>query len=182
MAKIPESKIIKTPAFTNPRLLLDSNVPKPLHGINPRTVLGKAWWDVERKKASKKNNNCCYACGVHRSEAKYHPWMEGHESYAINYAVGNMRLKEIVSLCHSCHNFIHSGRLQNLYDKGEISPSKYHDITAHGLNLTKRFCAPKRPEYIQQDWSKWHLVINGKKYYSKFKNVVEWSRHYGSNS
>jgi len=182
MAKIPKSKTVKTPVFTRPSILLHPNIPKPMHGMNPRSILGKEWWDIERKKASEKNNNCCYACGVHRSEAKYHPWLEGHESYVINYVKGSMRLREIVSLCHACHNFIHSGRLKALFDAGEISLVKYRTIKNHGKDLIKGFGTIEKPKYMQQDWSKWHLIIDGKKYYSKFKNVVEWSKYYGSDS
>ena len=27
-------------------------------------------------------------------------------------------------------------------------------------------------------WNQWHLIIEGKKYYSKFKNMQEWANYY----
>jgi len=68
-----------------PEVLLCPNVPKPMHGLAPRVVLGSAWWDETRQRAYRSTNYHCIACGVSRERAKYHQWMEGHELYSINY-------------------------------------------------------------------------------------------------
>ncbi len=100
-----------------------------------RTLLGKSWWDEKRYQAYAKHDYHCWACGIHKFDAKYHQWLEGHECYIINYKDGIMELKEIVALCHSCHNFIHSGRLLQLYIKGDISKAKALDILNHGFHI-----------------------------------------------
>lgn len=178
MPKIPTYN--SDPLFTRPDILLDNPIPKPLHGLNPRTLLGKDWWDKVRKTAYKLNNNCCWACGIHRSKAKYHHWLEAHESYDINYRLARMTLKEIVALCHSCHNFIHRGRLLRLLQANKISQQKYDDILHHGKIITKNLKTPE-PQQSYSNWNAWHLMIDDIKFYSLFKNYLEWETYYGSN-
>lgn len=170
-----------TPIFKRPDLLLHPNIPKPMHGLNPRTIMGKEWWDKKRKEAYRINNNCCWACGIHKDVARYHQWLEAHESYNISYRLARMTLKEIVALCHSCHNYIHSGRLRQLWKKGEISKGIYDDIMGHGDELTKNLTTTKQV-FVAHDWKNWHLIIDGVKFHSKFRNYKEWEQHYGKNS
>jgi hypothetical protein len=162
---------------TRPELLLHPNIPKPLHGLNPRTIFGKEWWDVERQKAYAKTNYHCAACGVHKSQAKYHQWLEAHEFYDIDYKRGTAKMTEIVALCHSCHAYIHSGLQEILLDKGEISLEKYIDIREHGDLLTKGLRKPVAP-LVVADWCKWRLIIDGKEYKTKFANALEWKEFY----
>ena len=165
--------------FVQPELLLHGNIPKPLHGLNPRTILGKDWWDIQRQRAYKKNNYYCWACGVHRGDAKYHRWLEAHEIYDINWEIGRSIYKGCCALCHSCHNYIHSGRLTALMQQGEITKRKYDDILRHGKRVTKNLKPLIYPKNICQDWSRWHLVIDGTKHYSLFKSLSDWSSYYG---
>lgn len=195
--------------FPDPSLLTHPNIPKPLHGINPRTVLGQEWWDIQRRKAYATHGYCCWACGVHKSEAKYHNWLEGHEYFDFNYDTGALILKEIVALCHSCHNFIHSRRLWIMAQKGEISGEKLLDVLNHGMTLIKRnnltpfwgtlviyemvVVGLSQEEALMKvfrqgsvpvnegdnlKWEDWHMIIEGKKYYSNFESIEDWHRHY----
>lgn len=187
--------------FPFPKLLTHPNIPKPLHGLNPRTILGDSWWDTVRRKAYAKYEYRCWACGIHKIDARYFKWLEGHESYTIDYTKGSVKLKEIVALCHSCHNFIHSGRMYNLFISGEFPEIKIKSILLHGIQVLSKnnleifdgtayvyesvFGARLKKVAIAQvptdvaDWNKWHLILNGKKYYSKFKSYSEWSEFYG---
>lgn len=176
MAKIPERNLL--PYYTRPQILLDNHIPKPLHGLNPRTLLGKEWWDKIRTQVYKQNNYCCWACGIHKTQAKYYQRLEAHESYEIDYKLARMTLKEVVALCHSCHNYIHKGRLKSLLDKQKITRSKFDYIINRGDKLTRLLEKPVRTR-VFTDWSKWHLMINGFKFYSRFKNEKEWEKHYG---
>lgn len=184
MSKINYNEIEQAtrPKFLKPFLLAHPPLPKPVHGLNPRTIKGQKWWDEKRFEAQEKNNFHCWSCGVHKSEAHYHQWLEGHESYLIDYKNGRMELEEIVSLCHCCHNYIHSGLLQIKLAKRQIDEDKYNFIINHGNELVKDLPAWKFPDEkdICKDYSKWHLVIDGKKYFSNFKNEQEWQRHYNN--
>lgn len=191
----------------NPKLLTHPNIPKPLHGMNPRSILGDDWWNEQRQIAYAKENYHCWACGVHKKDAAYHRWLEGHESYDINYKLGSVELKEIVALCHCCHNFIHSGRLWVMYQRGQMSRQKAEYIMKHGISiLDKHNLKPSIatkivslkiddtpdlliPIILEEDgyeignkeiaeWSEWHLVLNGKKYYTRFTDMQDWQNFY----
>ena len=95
-------------------------------------------------------------------EAKYHQWLEAHEDYDIDYETGEVNIKQIIPLCHSCHNFIHSGRLWMVNHVGIK-----HRCTSISLG-----------DVDIADWDEWHLVLEGEKYYSKFKNYEEWEEFY----
>lgn len=171
--------------FLRPELLFHPNIPKPLHGMNPRSILGRNWWDMMRFEAYKKNSYCCWACGIHKSNAKYYRWLEGHEHYDINYSTGCVKLLEIVALCHSCHNYIHDGRMRMMVDSGKMEYSKYKDILFHGKKITHNIKKPNLSfvskvmlKIKKAKWDEYHLLLNGKKYYSKFKDIYDWQRFY----
>lgn len=167
-----------------PEILLHPQIPKPLHGIAPRIILGKEWWDIKRQEAYQKYNHHCWACGVDKRDAKYHYWLEGHECYNFDYKIGELKLIEISALCHSCHNYIHKGRLLMIWQKGEIDDKKYYDILSHGEKILKE-CQTKKYPFMNDIsfahnllWSEWYFLIEGKKYYSKFKDYQEWLYFY----
>lgn len=160
-----------------PEILLQNNTVKPLHRVVPRTILGKEWWDATREEAYASTDYHCIACGVHKREAKWHQWLEGHEVYTINYRAGRMTYVETVPLCHGCHNFIHDGRLRALLDRDEIEQEKYDAIMAHGRFVLKEAGLRKRPRPHMgptAKWEDWRLVLFGKEYPPVFTNYKEW--------
>jgi len=191
--------------FWRPDLLSAPNIPKPLHTVNPRTICGRWWWDIQRQEAYAKHDYCCWACGVPKRNAEFYHWLEAHEDYDIDWETGKVELKEIVALCHSCHSFIHNGRLLNLYQNSEIGRDKITSILEHGFDICKRnhvqpfygayiawyvlkgktleesvIKAKKKGWYpkIEASWEKWHLIIEGTKYFSPFKDLSEWENHW----
>jgi len=170
-----------------PELLLHPNIPKPLHGISPRVIKGREWWDKVRKEAYQKKDFICWACGVHKSKALFHQWLEAHETYEYNYEIGQLNFKGICALCHSCHNYIHSGRMMMLVEEGKMSEEKMNIILAHGENVLKlagfskfRSELPEKTKPVK--WNEWHMIIDGKKYYSCFSSYEEWFKHYSINN
>ena len=197
-----------TKKFPRPELLLHPNIPKPLHGTNPRTILGQKWWNKVRQIAYRQNDYHCWGCGIHKSLAKYHKWLEAHEVYDIDYATGKIELKEICALCHSCHNYIHDYRMQKMVLNGIVGCEKYVAILTHGERIINQYLSslnqktvtwkqpfeetfpfqdvfpdwkiPNLPKPVPEsaNWSDWHLLLNGKKYYSRFRDYEEWQAYY----
>lgn len=181
------------PKFRRPELLLHQPIPRPLHGTNPRVIRGAAWWNKQRVKAYKKNNYCCWACGIHKGSAKKHSWLEAHEVYDIDYREGRAVFKEVVALCVFCHGFIHQGRLAAQLDKGEITYSAYNEIIEHGFGiinvsgLESKWLAQKSSDAFlgygaQSDgavpWNQWRLIIGKKAYSPKIASYDQWLKLY----
>jgi hypothetical protein len=180
-----------------PEILAHPNIPKPLHGLAPRTIFGATWWKNERADAIAKQESRCASCGVHLQDAEFHHWLEAHEYYDIDFATGKAVYKEAVALCHSCHQFIHSGRLLAVLEKGEISFDRVHRIVDKGLDLCFAFdvipYVGLQPlvEYLgipwqsfwQPDfyapWSEWRLVVDGKEY-KGFDTIEDWAEKYNA--
>lgn len=182
-----------------PEILTHPNIPKPLHEVNPRNIMGKEKWDIVRQQVYAASGYHCVACGVHKSLAKGHAWLEAHEYYRIDYEQGVVEIESLQPLCHYCHNFIHSGRLQMIMGRDK-SEDEVRAILNHGFKILaehnlKAFSftldfakslgantrgvrpAPIEGEYMAE-WSKWRLIWNGKAYPPKYKTEAEWRERY----
>ena len=159
-----------------PEVLLCPNIPKMMHGIAPRVVLGQKWWDMTRKAAYASTSFCCVACGVWKHDAQYRSWLEGHEWFSVDYKAGRVTYIECVPLCHFCHNAIHSGRLAALLEKGQITHQKYAAILQHKERILKEAGLVVPPDYIGPlaPWGSWRMVLFGKEYPPLYKTREEW--------
>jgi len=171
--------------FPDPSILLHPQIPKPLHLMSPRDILGPEWWDKTRKEAYGRYYPYCHACCVDKYEAKYHYWLEGHEMYDIDYTTGRVEFVDVAALCHSCHSFIHQGRLRMLTGIGKISQEQYHSILAHGRKvLAEAGLLSKVPKYVKEGtghtakWEDYHMVIHGVRYEQRFKGYEEWRSYW----
>lgn len=171
----------------DPTLLLHPNIPKPLHGVAPRVVLGANWWAREKRLVYKSTNYHCQACGVFKSDALLRQWLEAHEIYDIDYRLGRATYVKAVPLCHCCHNYIHDGRLQALLKQGLVSHYKYSVIMRHGdrvlsnAGLSKERHDVREAKIAQMDvcgsvaaWSEWRMVVDGVEYPPKFPSFESW--------
>jgi hypothetical protein len=163
-----------------PEVLLCPQIPAPMHGVAPRVIMGDAWWNKVREAAYASTNYHCIACGVHKVNAQYHQWLEGHEIYEINYEKGLMKYVETVPLCTLCHNYIHTGRLQALLEAGRIHHAKCVAIIKHGDRVLREAGLKKPPLYNGRcaKWQDWRLQIGAAKYPPKFKSEKEWLEHF----
>lgn len=181
-----------------PEILSHPNIPKPLHGIAPRTIMGQKWWDKTRKEVYATADYHCIACGVYKEVARGHAWLEAHEYWDIDYSKGEAKVESIEPLCHYCHNFIHSGRLTNILG-GEKSEDEVKEILEHGFKIlseNKLSCFPGTLELAKSikaktygvksydipesgvGWNDWKLIFNGEEYKSQFENYEAWQEYY----
>ena len=165
--------------MTQLEILLHPNIPKPLHGISPRVVLGEAWWDIARQKAYLAADFHCEACGVAKRDARYHNWLEAHEFYEYDYARGRLKLLRLTALCHACHNFIHDGRMRMLVLRGEMTQEKYTEIMLHGKAILQRAGLLAKWEQRHSNmsfalWRDWRMEINGKLYGPSSASYEDW--------
>lgn len=172
-------RYIHAAAAPRPEILFHPQIPKPLHGLAPRTILGQVWWDELRQAAYRATGYHCAACWIPKAEALYHPWLEAHELYTIDYAAGTMEMVEIVALCPSCHGYIHKGRLEMMVRDGRSTKAKHRQILAHGERVLAEAAPDRtlRPRKIAP-WPKWRLLLDGKAYPSKFADQEAWAEHY----
>lgn len=120
------------------RLIGMPNVPIPLHFQNPRTIMGKAKWDIMRKRCYMNANYTCEVCGAYLGCKN----CQAHEAYEINYTTYTSTFKRLICICPQCHNAIHSGRTFSCYKNNE-----------RGYERDKLLANLKRAARLIQEWN-----------------------------
>lgn len=104
------------------RLIGMVNIPRALHLVNPRNLLGKNTWDHMRRRCYAIANDTCEICGTKPDDKKRR---HAHEVYSIDYKTGTAKFERCVCLCYTCHVLsIHTGRALTLYKKQSPIMSK----------------------------------------------------------
>ena len=159
----------------DPSILLHPQRPKPLHGVNPRNIMGETAW-VETSERIRRNVLFCEACGASKF-IKGH--FDCHEIYEINYEAGYLKFIKFVAICKDCHNFIHIGRLKALRKKKEVSHQEYTRILERGKAILKNNKLKKKIHKGScAKWDKWRLIYEGKEYKPEYKSYEEWNNHF----
>lgn len=176
LAKKPKRRWI-----LRPELLCSGNIPQPMHGVSPRTVLGARWWEAVRQEAFRFADYHCLACGVHRSVALLRLGLEGHEVYDIDYLLGRMVYIETAPLCQACHGYVHCGRLQLMRERKTISQARYLAIIRHGDRVLHKHGLCRRREHSGPvaDWGDWRLIIGNREYPPKYPTFQDWLKEFG---
>ena len=164
----------------DPSILCHPNIPKPLQGVAPRKIAGDTWWKRERERVLAISEYCCQACDTHVTKVLgKKKWLEAHEFYMYDYEKGRLTFEKVVTLCPYCHSFIHSGRLEMLYNTGEIDDETYEAILAHGnsvlkaAGLTARW-QTRHDHLCSVPWEDWRLVFRGVEYGPSSKSFSDW--------
>lgn len=112
------------PTGTGVPLITMPNVPKPLHRLNPRNIMGQTTWDHVRKRCYYNAHYKCEICGIDFAEIK--PRYAAHELYSYDYKKGTGTFERCIAICAKCHDAIHSGRLITMYKNGNpLYPKEY---------------------------------------------------------
>lgn len=163
-------------------ILIHPNIPKPLHGISPRVVLGNTWWNRTRAEAYKKAGYCCEACNTPRDKAWPKAWLDGHEAYDFS-PTGVLTYRETVALCPACHMFIHSGLRAIQVKQGYVSSALNTRIENHGMSLLVTnselltgFLNRHRLISSSVNWDQFRMIIAGKAYGPSTESYEGWER------
>jgi len=105
-------------------LIAMPNLPKPLHGQCPRTLLGAGVWNQMRGHCYTEAEDTCEICGYKPDNLRNR---HAHEVFEIDYEKGEARFVRAFCVCALDHlGCIHTGRAITLYKQGNpIYPKEF---------------------------------------------------------
>ena len=169
-------------------LILHPNIPKPLHGTAPRTLLGTTWWDGARRDAYRKAQRRCMCCGELVTKDALYPRLEAHECYSVDYDRCRLTFTEVVALCHWCHMGIHTGLASVLHTTRQMPNAEYKRIMAHRERILAKWAKDAvgdpsvatvgDPNRCPCAWSQWHLMIGEDRFEGQWESFDHWKAHY----
>lgn len=169
-------------------LIAMPNIPRPLHGVNPRTLLGTSTWNHMRKACYAQANDTCEICGYKPENLRHR---HGHEVYEIDYAHGTAKFVRVFCLCSLCHlACIHTGRALTLWKKNNpLYPTEFllkgaehafkiiHDYNVEHPDADLRAYSTFL-DYLKHDELKGTMEGLIEKYdvkfYTEVEDMVEW--------
>lgn len=100
------------------------NIPKPLHHVNPRNLLGQNTWNHMRRRCYALANDTCEICGTKPENLRQR---HAHEVYEIDYKKGTVKFVRAFCVCSLCHlGGIHTGRALTLWkQKNPLYPTEF---------------------------------------------------------
>lgn len=169
-------------------LIAMPNIPKPLHGVNPRTLLGAGTWNKMRKACYVEANDTCEICGAKPENLRHR---HGHEVYEISYSQGTAKFVRVFCVCSLCHlACIHTGRALTLWKHDNpLYPTEFLLQGAeHAFKIISEYNKdnPKADlraysmflEYLKHDELKEPMEKLIKKYnvkfYTEVTDMVDW--------
>ena len=164
------------------------NIPKPLHGVNPRTLLGSSTWNRLRKSCYFNAHDTCEICGNKPENLRHR---HGHEVYEIDYAHGTAKFVRVFCVCSLCHlACIHTGRALTMWkQKNPLYPTEFLlEGAEHAFKIISEYNSdhPKADirayatflDYLKYDGLKEPMekLIEkyGMKFYKEVEGMVDW--------
>ena len=178
-----------------PEILEQPVIPPPLHGLNPRTIMGRTAWDGERRRVYRKYGFTCAACGVNGRDAFPLTRLEAHERFSVDYGARRMTLVGMEPVCPACHAFVHGGLLELRLHSGQVSRELGRRILEHGTGVLRQsggvvpraahgLCAKLGVRHGLRvaapppvtGWAGWALIWEGEEYPSPYPTEADWAR------
>ena len=169
-------------------LIAMPNIPRPLHGVNPRTLLGASTWNRMRKFCYNQANDTCEICGYKPENLRHR---HGHEVYEIDYAKGTAKFVKVFCVCSMCHlACIHTGRALTLWKKDNpLYPTEFllngaehafkiiseynHDYPDADLRAYSTFLDYLKHDELKRPMEELIAKYNIK-FYTEVEDMVEW--------
>ena len=169
-------------------LIAMPNIPRPLHGVNPRTLLGASTWNHMRKFCYAKADNTCEICGYKPSNLRHR---HGHEVYEIDYVKGTAKFVKVCCVCSLCHlACIHTGRALTLWkNHNPLYPTEF---LLHGAEHAFRIIRDYNKEHPEADLRAYSTFLDylkhdelkepmeklidefGIKFYTEVEDMANW--------
>lgn len=126
-------KTWQCPEGTGVPLITMPNVPRALHGLPPRKIMGQTTWDRVRKRCYFDADYKCEICGADFVKPHY----AAHELYSYDWKKGTGTFERCIAVCRTCHDAIHSGRLVTMFKQhNPLYPKSYVlKVTEHCFRL-----------------------------------------------
>ena len=170
-------------------LIAMPNIPRPLHGVNPRTILGGPTWNRMRRRCYAMAENTCEICGAKPENLRHR---HGHEVYEIDYLKGTAKFVKVFCICSLCHlGCIHTGRALTLWKKDNpLYPTEFLlEGAEHAFKIISEYNKDNPDadlraystflDYLKHDGLKEPMEKLIKKYKIKFyaetKDIADWS-------
>lgn len=169
-------------------LIAMPNIPRPLHGVNPRTLLGTSTWDHMRKACYAQAEDTCEICGCKPENLRRR---HGHEVYEIDYAKGTAKFVRVFCVCSLCHlACIHTGRALTLWKhQNPLYPTEFllqgaehafkiiseynKDNPEADLRAYSTFLDYLKYEELREPMEKL-IEKYGTKFYTEAEDMAEW--------
>jgi len=174
------NKRSKRPNFLIPEILLQE-LPKPLHGITPRFIMGGKMWNKKKNAAALKNNYCCWVCGVNVNDTEPKR-LEGAPVFFVVEETKRVIFRDVAALCKKCNSFLNLSILWKMEKRGLCKKELIEQIILHGDNFVD---VVKKIENINvmfavNDFKNWRYFFDGIEYYSRFDSLEEYNAFFNA--
>lgn len=189
MEDVKKVKEWNCPTETGVPLITMPNVPRPLHGLPPRKIMGATAWNRMRKRCYYDAGYKCEICGADPPKGQLH----AHELYSYDWLEGTGKFERCIAICKQDHDFIHSGRLVTMFKNGNVLYPKSYVLGVvekgfkliHDYNEAHKDQEPLRAyatflEYLKVPELKGEVekLIDkyDMKFYSEPKHIAKWEK------